>query len=68
MLLTFSGAEFVTEYTAEPLGVLVAGGCLVAVAGVLGEVADAPGHALRPGEHALGVELVRRLTSLPGQT
>ena len=31
---------------AEPLGVLVSGGCLVAVVDLLGRVADAPGRVL----------------------
>jgi hypothetical protein len=38
MLLTFWRAEFATECIAEPPGVLVAGGCLVAVAEVPGQV------------------------------
>ena len=59
------GAPQLARAEQSALEPLVTGGCLVAVVEVPGQVADAPGRVLGPGEYALGVELLQRITSLP---
>ena len=66
-------ARLIPQRLGQPGGVIVlrAGGGLVAVAHLLGEVlgqvADAPGRVRGPGEHALGVEPFPEPGHVPGQ-